>query len=103
MCIVRWYNTMAFCTCPLLVHYGIVVNACRPIRAGCGALGQGWGDGSAGEQVGGCGDQVHVAHDAQRARGVRRLAARRARGEDACFTDGAAAPEAVAGRTAASE
>ena len=33
MCIVRWYNTTAVCTWPVLVHYGIVVNPRRPIRA----------------------------------------------------------------------
>ena len=38
MCIVRWYNTMSVCIFPVLVHYSIVVNPCRPIRAGCGAL-----------------------------------------------------------------
>ena len=39
--IVRWYNTMGLCTRPVLVHYSIVVNPCRPIRAGCGALAAG--------------------------------------------------------------
>ena len=35
MCIVRRYNTTALCTCPVLVHYSIVVNLCRLItRAG---------------------------------------------------------------------
>ena len=29
MCIARWYNTTALCTCPVLVHYGIVVSHCR--------------------------------------------------------------------------
>ena len=31
MCIARWYNTMTLCTCPVQVHYSIVVNPCRPI------------------------------------------------------------------------
>ena len=34
---VYWYNTMTLCTWPVLVHYSIVGNPCRPItRAGCG-------------------------------------------------------------------
>ena len=30
------YNTMALCTLPVLVHYVVVANMCRPIGAGCG-------------------------------------------------------------------
>ena len=41
MCIVRWYKTMTLRTWPVLVHYIIVVNPYRPIRAVCGALEEG--------------------------------------------------------------
>ena len=38
MCIVRWYNTLALCTWPVLVHYGSVINPGRPISCRGGAL-----------------------------------------------------------------
>ena len=48
MRVVPWYNTMTLCTCPVLVHYGIVVNPCRDQSE---LVSEPWLEGDAGKEL----------------------------------------------------